>query len=246
MTGDITRFQHEVPFPPPPTPKLVRTHETVLVCSEFDPVKLYACGSVPAPDSTSVSVLAIHDGTAATPKTVRTHETGNIGPDRDDGIEILSKLLRHFKEATVSQLRSAFMSQQLTHDQSAPTGFRVTEHMPDAGAKLRHANTELDRFAARIVALEQELAQFRALHAEDRAHDRTGPDDPVHRRAHDVIGDVLNGRIAAPVRKMLRDAVDQADAAPAPIPDGCNKPSPWPVGRGPLGGAAQRIGFYSP
>ena len=82
--------------------------------------------------------------------------------------------------------------------------------------------------------------------SEDRAHDRTGPDDPVHRRAHDVIGDVLNGRIAAPVRKMLRDAVDQADAAPAPIPDGCNKPSPWPVGRGPLGGAAQRIGFYSP
>lgn len=52
--------------------------------------------------------------------------------------------------------------------------------------------------------------------AEDRAHDHVGPADDVHRRANDVMGDLINGRIGLPTRRALRDAVDKADKIPEP------------------------------
>ena len=42
--------------------------------------------------------------------------------------------------------------------------------------------------------------------------ERIGPDDPAHRRAHDVIGDILSGKVTKPAREAVRRALDKADA----------------------------------
>jgi hypothetical protein len=47
-----------------------------------------------------------------------------------------------------------------------------------------------------------------------------GPDE----RAHDMVGDILNGRVTRPAREQLKDALGRADkadaAAPKPMPKG--------------------------
>ena len=82
--------------------------------------------------------------------------------------------------------------------------------------------------------------------AEDRAHDRTGPSDEVHKRVNDVIGDLINGRVTSkPTREALRDAVNTADKLPPPNPTGASKPSPWPE-RGRLTAEPMAIGVRLP
>lgn len=48
--------------------------------------------------------------------------------------------------------------------------------------------------------------------AEERGTDPVGPNDEVHRRVEEVLGDIAAGRVVKPARKALRDAVDKADA----------------------------------
>lgn len=47
---------------------------------------------------------------------------------------------------------------------------------------------------------------------EPHARDPIGPADGIHDRVERVIGDIAAGRVVAPARKALRDAVDKADA----------------------------------
>lgn len=62
----------------------------------------------------------------------------------------------------------------------------------------------------RVVELERKLAI-----SEEKRTDRVGPNDEPNNRANDVIGDLLNRRIAPPVRQAMRRALDVADKPPA-------------------------------
>jgi hypothetical protein len=72
--------------------------------------------------------------------------------------------------------------------------------------------------------------------------DRVGPDDEPHRRVHEVIGDILVGKVTSPARKALGDALDKANAPP-PARDekGAHRPPDSKAFR--LGGP-MAIGFY--
>ena len=56
--------------------------------------------------------------------------------------------------------------------------------------------------------------------SEDRAIDRPGvlPHDEAHERAYHVARDLLNGRITALGRDILRDALDKAPVERRPFP----------------------------
>jgi hypothetical protein len=48
--------------------------------------------------------------------------------------------------------------------------------------------------------------------ADDTTRDPVGPSDVIHKRANEVIDDVLAGRVVPPVRQAIRRALDTADA----------------------------------
>jgi hypothetical protein len=50
--------------------------------------------------------------------------------------------------------------------------------------------------------------------ADDITRDPIGPNDAIHKRANEVIDDVLAGRVVPPVRQAIRRALDTADAPP--------------------------------
>lgn len=63
-----------------------------------------------------------------------------------------------------------------------------------------------------VEALRRENALLKATQDEPRARDRVGPDDPTHRNVHDVIGDLLGGKVTKPARDALGDALGKANA----------------------------------
>lgn len=103
---------------------------------------------------------------------------------------------------------------------------------PDIDPMTRQLVADVKQDAAYLNAcITRELDALRAAMSEDKASDHVGPDDAAHRSAKDTVDHLVNGRITAPARKAIGDALDTANRAPPPNPTGATKPSPWHNGR---------------
>jgi len=77
-----------------------------------------------------------------------------------------------------------------------------------------------------IVDVDTCVAIYRAMRAaapaatEPRDTDYIGPRDASHERAHEVVKDILNGRITQPARRQIQEALKSAPADPKAFPNG--------------------------
>jgi hypothetical protein len=104
---------------------------------------------------------------------------------------------------------------------------RLTEKLPLQQAPYRdpsfvviEVNKERDALKAEVAELRAKLSRL----PEERSPDYHGPlnedglpkSDTIHERVHEVVRDVLAGRVLKPARDQLRDALDKT---PKPKPD---------------------------
>lgn len=99
-------------------------------------------------------------------------------------------------------------------------------------SRAYNAETQLAALRAEIAVLHDALKvrtdERDALRAAEEKgnHDYNGPvdtdgrtvPDPVHERVHEVVGDILAGRIIAPARRQLQDALGKAPKDKTPFP----------------------------